>query len=199
MVAGIATAAPLLTLALGFAAQCCGIERPLRRRAAAAVAASKSSSSLSSTLSSSPKQRQLVADSDEKAEAAGRNNAPYFSGGCGFVANNGADDEAGKSNHHHHYHAAIVWRLLETVDAVIYAACNAVAVFFSFHVSHAARPVLDEARSEHNWGFGQIVAIIMVLAPVLALFNVLIRTSILPPSRYALPSPLTSSHLPMIG
>ncbi len=65
-------------------------------------------------------------------------------------------------------------RRLQAVEAVIYIVCNAIAIAFAFRERSKAQEHLDPETSERVWGFGQITALVLLGAPVLVFFEVVI-------------------------
>jgi hypothetical protein len=156
LVAGVATAAPGVSWLLAHALAFCGggawarrwHARKQRRR----------------------HQHQPVAG-DGHGAGAGYSNAPLEEGGKdGYVL---SVEEVAEEQVAEDDAAGRLVRRLKTVEGVIYASCNLVAVRYAFHVWHRAQPFLEPESSEHDWGFGQIVAVILVAAPVLAFLETL--------------------------
>jgi uncharacterized Tic20 family protein len=71
----------------------------------------------------------------------------------------------------------LLWRL-QSVECIICLACNATGIVFAWAVWRKAKPFLDPQSQEREWGFGQVVAVVLVAAPVLIFFEVLIGTCI---------------------
>ncbi len=57
-------------------------------------------------------------------------------------------------------------RLL-ALNEVAYAACSMTALVSAFHEHDRAQRFLDPRQPEREWGYGQIVAVALLLTPVL--------------------------------
>jgi hypothetical protein len=87
--------------------------------------------------------------------------------------NSGSDSNGGTDNDNT-LHDSVLQRAMDTLKTVILSICIIVCIVFMFREWNAAQKFLDPITAEKAWGFGQIIAVVMLALPILSFLRVVL-------------------------